>query len=513
MPARLDIFGAISGSVALAIQIHDFFQNQLKDSETDDLIISIKHDSTILHDFARIFDLAVKDNTTSQADKLLLNEVCVALQPTLISVQGWIIRRQTAYLTASPARRVTDMVVGFLYKQAELQKIATELFQWTERYHIRLGLLPPTLKEKLLADADKNTSLKSSSLRALRETFARLTMQSQHVQDAGLVRDEQEVALCPGARSPRMVATLDKDPIIVEFKGYKTTLAGKEFYEFEQEVVKLMKLLNCADTQLCRILRGNGYFHEPSHYCFAFLYQLPRNVYVEPNASSPITLLDLINAKRRSERNSKKFEPLPPLHPLEHRFEFARKIACAVMYVHIMNYVHKSIRTSNIVVLAKKAPPQTGIVTFPKHLGEPFLCGFETARHDKATSDQSGDTHWRYNIYRHPKRQGLHPQERYTMNHDIYSLGVVLLELGLWEPLLTTGLAKLQEASSEDIAAGMVRDYLKTLAADKLTILMGTKYCETVLFCLNVDGDSQVGNSTVIEEVLRKLEELSVGMH
>ncbi|KAH7310898.1 hypothetical protein B0I35DRAFT_463415 [Stachybotrys elegans] len=35
-------------------------------------------------------------------------------------------------------------------------------------------------------------------------------------------------------------------------------------------------------------------------------------------------------------------------------------------------------------------------------------------------------------IYRHPDRQGLQASVPYSMLHDIYSLGVVFLEIGLW---------------------------------------------------------------------------------
>jgi len=179
----------------------------------------------------------------------------------------------------------------------------------------------------------------------------------------------------------------------------------------------------------------------------------------------------------------------------------------------MMQYVHKSIRSSNIIILFKKSDAADGTIAQEcKILGEPFLCGFETARHDKASSDQRGDAHWRYNIYRHPKRQGLHPQERYTVNHDIYSLGVVLLEIGLWKPLLSTGLAKLKGSTDEEIAEGKVKAYLKKIAVEKLPVIVGSKYCEVVLFCLNVDGDGQVGNRRLIEDVLHKLEELSSGM-
>jgi hypothetical protein len=515
MPSSgLEIFSAITGCVSLAFEIHGFFRGQLQDREADAVTLSIKNDIAILRDFARIFDSAAKDDRILASDKLLLNEICLSLRPLLVSIQDWIVRKQMAHLTASPTRKVTDKILGFLYKQAELQKVAMELFQWTERYHIRLGLLPPPLKERLLTDNDATESLSSSGLCVLRDTFAKLTMQSQHVPDARLRKAETEIVLRPGPSASRMIATVGQETILVEFKSHKSTLAGQELSIFESEVIKLVKLLSCAEAPLCRILKAAGYFHQTSRFCFVYLYQLPSNVSVPADATSPTTLHDLISTTRPSPRGgSSQTELLPPQHALEQRFEFARKIACAVMYVHMMQYVHKSIRTSNIVVLSKRPPettPETAGV--PKRLGEPFLCGFETARHDKATSDQRGDAHWNYNIYRHPKRQGLHPQERYTMNHDIYSLGVVLLELGLWRPLLSTGLAKLKESTEEEIAAGKVKDYLKKMAKERLPIVMGTKYCETVRFCLNVDGDGQIGSSTVIQEVLRKLEELAVGM-
>ncbi|KAH8694339.1 hypothetical protein GQ44DRAFT_719490 [Phaeosphaeriaceae sp. PMI808] len=417
-----------------------------------------------------------------------------------------------ADLTASRARKATDKVLGFLYKKTELQRISAELLQWTERYHIRFGLLPLQLQERLLAGSGGVEDTTVSSLRSLRETFAQLTLRSQHIPNAGLLKTEGEVTLRSGPNASRMIAAFDQDIVLVEFKPHKNTLAGQEFSIFEYEVAKLVKILSCADEALCRILKAIGYFHQAARFCFALIYQLPRNVLVPVQATTPTTLLDIIKTTRESPNRPGHTELLPPQHPLEQRFELARKIACAVMYVHMMQYVHKSIRSSNIVILSKKgaSSPETG--GFPKQLGEPFLCGFETARQDKATSDQKGDAHWRYNIYRHPKRQGLYPQERYTMNHDIYSLGVVLLELGLWRPLLNTGLAKLKDSTDEEIAAGKIKEYLKKMAAERLPVMLGTKYCDIVLFCLNVDGDGQVGSSKVIEEILSKLEELSAGM-
>jgi hypothetical protein len=470
--AVLEISSAVVGCTSLALEIYDSFQNEIQNEEDDQLILGIRHDAAILRDFANIFKSACKDNNLNDADKRILNDMCLTLRPGLDKVHAMVFRKRISDLTASRARKATDKILGFLYKKAELQRISRELLQWTERYHIRFSLLPMGLQGKLLASTSGTGATTVASLHSLRETFSQLALQGERLGETGLARNETDVTLRPGPVDSRMFASMGQDVVLVEFKSHKDTLTGTELALFESEVARLVKRLTCADAALCRILKALGYFHKISHSCFAFIYQIPRNMSVPDHAATPTTLLDLISTTRETPNRPGHAELLPPQHPLEKRVELARKIACAVMYVHIMQYVHKSIRSSNIVILSKK---DASAGAFPQHLGEPFLCGFETARHDKATSDQRGDAHWRYNIYRHPKRQGLYLEERYTMNHDIYSLGVVLLEIGLWRPLLSTGLAKLKDSSDEEIAAGKVKAYLKKMAAERLPVIVGTK--------------------------------------
>ena len=101
----------------------------------------------------------------------------------------------------------------------------------------------------------------------------------------------------------------------------------------------------------------------------------------------------------------------------------------------------------------------------------------------------------------------MHPQQRYSMSHGIYSLGVVLLELGLWRPLASSGLAKLRGTLAEDVIRGKVRDYLGKLAAERLPAIMGTKYSDIMLFCLDIDGEGQMSkrrSSTRVSPVARR---------
>ncbi len=115
--------------------------------------------------------------------------------------------------------------------------------------------------------------------------------------------------------------------------------------------------------------------------------------------------------------------------PLDYRFRLARGIAEAVLSVHALKRVHKNIRTSNILLLK---PKDSDIM----QMGNPFLIDWAMLRSTDMPSSMAGEQNWLKDIYRHPRRQGLQPEQRYNMGHDIYSLGVCLLEIGLWEPLV-----------------------------------------------------------------------------
>ena len=53
------------------------------------------------------------------------------------------------------------------------------------------------------------------------------------------------------------------------------------------------------------------------------------------------------------------------------------------------------------------------------------------------------------------------------MNHDPYSLDVVLLELGLWRPMAITGVMRLKNQSEENNVSGIARDFLKRLVVER----------------------------------------------
>jgi hypothetical protein len=110
-----------------------------------------------------------------------------------------------------------------------------------------------------------------------------------------------------------------------------------------------------------------------------------------------------------------------PKYALDVRFRLAKLLARSISFLHSSQIVHKNISPETVILLVDSS---TSLET-------PFLIGFEKFRRAEGRTYMSGDTFWDKNLYRHPRRQGEYPEEEYKMQHDIYSLGVCLLEIGL----------------------------------------------------------------------------------
>lgn len=137
-----------------------------------------------------------------------------------------------------------------------------------------------------------------------------------------------------------------------------------------------------------------------------------------------------------------------------------------------------------------------------------FLAGFELFRRDMGWTQKLGDAAPDKNLYRHPSRQGLHLELDYTMQHDVYSLGVCLLEIVLWRsfvdytipsngatPWVSDTLNYSIETSDQKLARGFVADTTKenllSLARDDLPQCMGDKYSKVTMNCLTfMEGPS-----------------------
>ncbi|KAF9885479.1 hypothetical protein FE257_012915 [Aspergillus nanangensis] len=207
---------------------------------------------------------------------------------------------------------------------------------------------------------------------------------------------------------------------------------------------------------------------------------------------------------------------------LTSKMEFAKQIATAINYIHVLQFVHKNIRPDTIILFDGDDPTQFSPL---------FLVGFKAVRAADGHSERRGTSTWAENIYQHPARQGTSPRTNYIMQHDIYSLGVCLLEIGLWESFLTQGgqgnphsaITRFDPGSSAGY--GSLKYQFTQMAQELLPERMGGKYTRIVVNCLtcldetNMDfGDeSEFEDDTgvligvrYIEKILLQMGEIAV---
>ncbi|KAL8364919.1 hypothetical protein RB595_003959 [Gaeumannomyces hyphopodioides] len=107
----------------------------------------------------------------------------------------------------------------------------------------------------------------------------------------------------------------------------------------------------------------------------------------------------------------------------------ARQLAEAVSFLHTCDFVHKNIRPETVLLLGQE--PDAAGRWRDGEMGPAYLVGFDSFRGAMSHTARKGDNDWRRDLYRHPSRQGPLAQDSYIMQHDVYSLGVCLLELGV----------------------------------------------------------------------------------
>jgi hypothetical protein len=175
--------------------------------------------------------------------------------------------------------------------------------------------------------------------------------------------------------------------------------------------------------------------------------------------------------------------------------------------------VHKNIRPETILVANCQTSGTAPLC---------YLFGFGEFRKEEGKTALLGDDTFEKNIYRHATRQGTHPESDYIMQHDIYSLGVCLLEIGLWHSLVIYDTLLLVDCGSSitgpsellkqhvTLPKEKVKEYLLYSGKDQLIDManrslpykMGTKYADVVVTCLSCldEGNLGFGDPTELQD-------------
>jgi hypothetical protein len=255
-----------------------------------------------------------------------------------------------------------------------------------------------------------------------------------------------------------------------------------------QDLVALLKLNKLAEfcAPIC-----HGYFDDNDHAARddpSFRFGL---VFESPDDSQPATVPETLRTMLSRSTPS-----------LSARVQLAQRLCTCVLYLHAVNWLHKGINSRNIVF------------TDPQNLSEPCVSGFELARpdtdQDKTQPGRNQAVNLTDDMYCHPLYQGAGPKQPYQKTFDIYSLGLVLLEIAFWKPI--ESIVELQGHSSNRTSAESIRNELMQADSEymeELRARMGDNYQRAVSVCiigrtsLDVDEDADETDVLVAAKLQR----------
>lgn len=202
-----------------------------------------------------------------------------------------------------------------------------------------------------------------------------------------------------------------------------------------------------------------------------FLYRIPRGC-LSPNGAFSKTGMPqdlhwlLVNPKGNT------------VQPLEQRLMLAKVLVAGIHSLHLSGWLHKSLSSSNILLF----PNLSGDID----LTSPRIVGFTHSRPDGGIWSSSGYAQSSGSsmplAYVHPNYTNQEPGQvapRYIRIYDYYSVGVILLELGLWKSHTT-----ILDRFSDDNVQTCDKIYMKYVP--RLRMYMGSAYTKAVTKCIQI---------------------------
>ena len=280
----------------------------------------------------------------------------------------------------------------------------------------------------------------------------------------------------------------NKRPVLVEHRKLSAQWTGERGKVLFERVQKLSKLLSFASNPVdFRILRCCGFKCNPSRLAFTMVYEFPSFNRVSADPLRPVALRRVFRELR--ERHKR------PL--LGDRFRLAYRIADALSQCHKVGWLHKNISSYNILFFVE---PES---TITDALGSPYIVGFNHSRPNdpKEFTEGLSEDHSQLD-YQHPEY--LEGTERYRIEFDYFSIGLVLLEIGLWKPL--TDLVRDLKGESPS----KVKQKLLEVEVPQLGYFMGRRYRDCVIACMESrfvpEGSGAQGNvpiSSIVQSGFR----------
>ncbi|KAH8881972.1 hypothetical protein GQ53DRAFT_886288 [Thozetella sp. PMI_491] len=405
-------------------------------------------------------------------------------QPSALSVSS-VVESSVPFGSNHSATIFQRLRWGFADK-SKVEKVVRELQCWNERLlrivqskmiqnereMSALNKAPSTLLYKLQA-TDLVGEADSLGLSDDLQLVKISTQPPSHVPDAlrlldfGIYEDAKTVL----QSDRRRLVLANGQNFLLEYKEFNPDQNGEPSQASIDRVIQLSAILRQTKASRYHTLSCQNYYCYKGR--FALVFNIPAGL--DPHYR---TLHWLLKQSR--------------VPSLEDRFVLARKLCSSLSAFQSVEWVHKSFRSDNILFFSRlhDSPMDYAFET-------PYLSGWEYSRPEsglsslRADPDDIGE-----NVYRHPDQWGL-PTVRFNRSHDIYSLGVVLLEIGRWKQALSFHHNHFRGCEFGDA----VQNCLLSAARDqKLRSSMGRRYQRIVLQCLEGSFDQDTGPSLEIAQ-------------
>ncbi len=283
----------------------------------------------------------------------------------------------------------------------------------------------------------------------------------------------------------RTMAKLGQESIIVDWRGCQDDTWRKENpAAFRRRTENLTKILNTDLRPLgISVLHCVGYLDQNINVT-GYVFRIPQDA--QPG-QIPVTLHQVLT--RTTKPND--------IPDLGERFDLAKALISTVFEIHNIGWMHKNINSKNVLFW-----PKANTKDEP-NLRKPYLIGFDISRpnqpgevSEKPLSRPEDD------IYRHPYYKGQHARS-FQPSFDMYSLGIMLYEIGLWR-----NVAQQRQSSGSRPSVQTYNsdpDFIEKMVMSgpisDLKRYMGIRYGDAVKACLSRDfdvlGEKQKGNRQV----------------
>jgi hypothetical protein len=269
---------------------------------------------------------------------------------------------------------------------------------------------------------------------------------------------------------PKQVDPLSRnDFLMIEWRQYDPRRGEEHKVDLQARIEALVKMLReKPGSDSFRVFDCLGYFMDSSSPRFGLTFRLPSD-YRLGRDPAPMSLFELLTDYAND------------IPYLGDRFRLAYLLAESVHALHSTCWLHKNICSRNILLFRKNPRSAVpGISQRPVSLEAPYFTGFTLSRPDGPAIDSSLTAPLQEGaFYRHIDVQGFGGRaiSRYRAIYDIYSLGIVLIEIGTWRPIrrFYPGAT----APDFDFAKHLVRDVVP-----RLGVAMGENYMNVVRKCL-----------------------------